>query len=198
MHLGDFSNYSCTTVHHLMSLSTLNPPLPALEDLITLTPQSPQPIPRTPTKKKLGPRLSRDIRRDILLLRELNDNNDEIEFTYERIASLLSIRHGRQITLRAVQYTVNNNKATPQKEGRGRKPTLTTALVDEIEAFVIHSRAGRQATYLQLGELFDVSPNAVKYALRKRGYSRRVALRKPPISETNRLARLAWAQEHIH
>jgi hypothetical protein len=38
----------------------------------------------------------------------------------------------------------------------------------------------------------------VRYARRKRGYSRRVALRKPLISETNRLARLAWAQEHIH
>jgi hypothetical protein len=45
-----------------MSLSTLNPPLPALEDLITLTPQ-----PATPTKKGIGLRLSRDIRRDILL-----------------------------------------------------------------------------------------------------------------------------------
>jgi predicted GNAT family acetyltransferase len=192
MHLTFFK----CPVRQPMSLSTLNLPLPALEDLITPTPQPLQPIPRTPTKKKLGPRLSRDIRRDILLLRELNDNDDEIEYTYERIAVILSKRHKRQITLRAVQYTVNKNKATPQKEGRGRKPTLATALVDEIEAFVIHSRVGRQATYLQLGELFDISPNAVKYALRKRGYSRRVALRKPPISEKNRLARLAWAHEH--
>jgi hypothetical protein len=66
-----------------MALSTLNPPLPALEDLITLTPVPPQSTPRTPTKKTLGQRLSRDIRRDILLLRELNDNDDEIEYTYE-------------------------------------------------------------------------------------------------------------------
>jgi hypothetical protein len=63
---------------------------------------------------------------------------------------------------------------------------------------IIHSRIGRQTTYLQLGELFDVSPNAVKYALRKRGYSRRVALRKPRISEKNRLERLVWAHEHLH
>jgi hypothetical protein len=63
---------------------------------------------------------------------------------------------------------------------------------------VIDSHIGRQATYLQLGELFDVPPNAVKNALQKRGYSRRVALRKPPISETNRLARLVWAYEHIY
>ena len=62
-----------------MALSTLNSPLPALEDLITLTP-------RRPPKKTIGPRLTRDIRRDILLLRELNDYEDEPEYTYERIA----------------------------------------------------------------------------------------------------------------
>jgi hypothetical protein len=30
----------------------------------------------------VGPRLSRDIRRDILLLRELIDYKDEVEYTY--------------------------------------------------------------------------------------------------------------------
>jgi len=61
-----------------LTCPTLNPPLPALEDLITLTPR--------PAKNKIGPRLARDIRRDILLLRELNDYEDEPEYTYERIA----------------------------------------------------------------------------------------------------------------
>ena len=36
---------------------------------------------RSPSKK-VGPRLTRDIRRDILLLRELNDYEDEVEYTY--------------------------------------------------------------------------------------------------------------------
>jgi hypothetical protein len=138
-----------------MTLSTLNPPLPALEDLIVLTPRPPQSAPRTPTKKKLGPRLFRDIRRDILLLRDLNDDDHEIKFTYKRIAALLPFRHGRKISLRAVQYTVNSHKAKPKKEGRGKKPTLTTAQIDEIEAYVVYSRIGHQATYLQLGELFQ-------------------------------------------
>jgi hypothetical protein len=61
--------------HHFMALSTLNASLPALEDLITLTSR------RSPSKK-VGPRLTRDIRRDILLLRELNDYEDEVEYTY--------------------------------------------------------------------------------------------------------------------
>ena len=74
-----------------MALSTLNPPLPALEDLITLPPRRPPP-------KKIGPRLTRDIQCDILFLRELNDYEDEAEYTYKRIAELLSKRHGRTVT----------------------------------------------------------------------------------------------------
>jgi hypothetical protein len=61
-----------------MALSTPNPPLPALEDLITLTS-------RRFTSKKIGPRFTRDIRRDILLLRELNNYENEAKYTYERI-----------------------------------------------------------------------------------------------------------------
>jgi len=36
---------------------------------------------------------------------------------------------------------------------------------------------------------------AIKYALRKRGYYRRLALRKP---QPNRIRRLEWAHEHLH
>jgi hypothetical protein len=61
-----------------MALSTLNASLPALEDLIALNlhpPSPPRPTPKTPipktpipkTPKKIGSRLTRDIRRDILL-----------------------------------------------------------------------------------------------------------------------------------
>jgi hypothetical protein len=64
-----------------MALSILNASLPAPEDLITLTS-------RHSPSKKVGPRLTRDIRRDILLLRELNDYEDEVEYTYEHIAEL--------------------------------------------------------------------------------------------------------------
>jgi len=52
-----------------MALSTLNLPLPALEDLITLTPR--------PAKKKIGPLLTRDIRRDILLLRSMTTRTNQ-------------------------------------------------------------------------------------------------------------------------
>jgi hypothetical protein len=41
-------------------------------------------------------------------------------------------------------------------------------------------------------------PGSIKRVLKRRGYSRRIALREPPISEANRLIRLTWAHEHLH
>jgi hypothetical protein len=43
-----------------------------------------------------------------------------------------------------------------------------------------------------------VSPSAIRSALRKRDYVRRVALRKPTISEQNKIERLEWAHKHRH
>ena len=60
------------------------------------------------------------------------------------------------------------------------------------------SRITRQEAYIQLGDLFQVSPSAIRSTLRKRGYVRRIALRKLPISEKNKTQRLEWAHEHRH
>ena len=55
-----------------MAISTPNASLPALEDLIAL-------VRAVSLPKKDALWLSRDIRRDNLLLRELNDYEDEVE-----------------------------------------------------------------------------------------------------------------------
>jgi hypothetical protein len=68
-------------------------------------------------EETIGSRLTQDSRRDILFLRELNVNDDdEVEYTYERIATLVSHRYKRKVTQRAVQYIINTEKATPKKE----------------------------------------------------------------------------------
>jgi hypothetical protein len=61
--------------HHFMAISALDTSLPASR-------RSYCSCPRRSTSKKVGPRLSRDIRRDILLLHELIDYEDEEEYTY--------------------------------------------------------------------------------------------------------------------
>jgi hypothetical protein len=45
---------------------------------------------------------------------------------------------------------------------------------------------------------WDCSEYAVQHALRSKGFLRYHARRKPPISETNRSVRLAWAIEHLN
>jgi hypothetical protein len=40
--------------------------------------------------------------------------------------------------------------------------------------------------------------DSIKYALKRSGYSCRIALQKPPISEANGIARLTRAHEQVH
>lgn len=54
-------------------------------------------------------------------------------------------------------------------------------------------------TYLQLAMSFpewNVGEDAVRNALKRRGYSRRIARSKPPLSDEHRRLRLEWAERH--
>ena len=46
--------------------------------------------------------------------------------------------------------------------------------------------------------MFGVGKTAIRAALIREGFHRRLAMRKPPISERNRVIRLQWAQEHAN
>jgi hypothetical protein len=109
-----------------MALSTLNPPLPALEDLVTISKPASLP-PSTPPKPKIK-RLTRDQRHDILLMRDLG-------FTYEKIAEQLSQRYQTKITTRSVQYTCNTQKAT-LKKAPGWAPTLSKDEIEDLKTFI--------------------------------------------------------------
>ena len=101
-----------------MALSTMNTQSPALEDLLAVQSAPLERVfvpPTTPPKKSVGKRLTRDQRRDILLLRDLGSE----EYPYGKIASVLSQRYGTKITVRAVQYTCNAQKGTPKKHRLG-------------------------------------------------------------------------------
>ena len=141
--------------------------------------------PSTPRRK----RLSRDQRRDILLMRKLG-------YSYEYIADFL------KVSQRAVQYTCQKQQSTPQHDNAGRPPRLSKEEADRVEEFVTQSKRARRMTYLQVAEELwpegEISADSVRYTLRLRGYSRRIAARKPPLSEANRIARLEWAKEHIY
>jgi hypothetical protein len=54
-------------------------------------------------------------------------------------------------------------------------------------------------SFAKLAEVleFGVKKDAIRTALLREGFHRRLAMRKPPISEKNRQVRLAWALEHV-
>ena len=150
---------------------------------LTITDQTFDIQPTTPTHQT---ELSRDIRLQAQTLRDIG-------WKYSSIAEFL------KISLRQVQYACTH-RPTPQKLLCGRKTTIDAASRQILVDFVCASRENRQLPYWRIPwELqWNVSEDAIRWALKKEGFSRRIARRKPPISEANRLLRLAWAHEHLN
>lgn len=115
-----------------------------------------------------------------------------IGHTYEAIASHLSI------TVRSVQYACQREHPTPIKRP-GRPSQLNDTQIGELLQYVTYSKQTRRQSYLALSQAFSqwkVGEYVIRTCLRKLGFKRYVARRKPPISEANRCNRLAWAIEH--
>jgi transposase len=113
-------------------------------------------------------------------------------FTYTQIRERLGL------TLRQVQYAVRH-RVTPKKRS-GRPGMLTQEEVDHIVIWVCAMKGNRRTPWAKIPMILElnVSRSAIRTALRNAGFSRRVARRKPPISERNQLARLQFAIEHAN
>lgn len=137
--------------------------------------------PKTPPKKET----TRDQRLQIRALRDLD------HCTYSEIAKRV------HITQNQVQYACLH-RITPQKHRSGCKSALNEAQISEIIAYISQSKEHRRMTLLEVSVTlaYNVGPGAIEHALKKHGYYRRLARRKPPISEKNRAIRLRWAIEH--
>jgi hypothetical protein len=115
--------------------------------------------------------------------------------THRFIANLL------WITERQVGYAIASEHVTPQRRN-GRPRTLTSAQIDELEAFVRSSRRTRQISYLALAtgpfKAYGVLQHVIQRALQRRGYTRWLACAKPPLTEDTRDLRLGWAELHVN
>ncbi|KAI0994486.1 hypothetical protein K3495_g13696 [Podosphaera aphanis] len=116
-------------------------------------------------------------------------------YSYQKIARRL------QVTYHQARYAANAVHLSPKKSS-GRPLVLSSEQVDEIEAFVISSPEHRQLTYFELAYAhfshFRVSEKVIQRAMSRRGYARRIAASKPPLSAENKRKSLEFAIEHLH
>jgi hypothetical protein len=69
--------------------------------------------------------------------------------------------------------------------------------IDTLCDFVCASRKNRRITWFEISLLWGCSEKAIDNAFKSRGFHRRIAWKKPVISEKNRVLRLQWAIEHL-
>ncbi|KAI1000500.1 hypothetical protein K3495_g7694, partial [Podosphaera aphanis] len=116
-------------------------------------------------------------------------------YSYQKITRRL------QVTYHQARYVANAVHLSP-KISTGRLLVLSSEQVDEIEAFVKSSPEHRQLTYFELAYAhfshFGVSEKVIQRAMSRRGYARRIAASKPPLSAEKKRKRLEFAIEHLH
>jgi transposase len=149
------------------------------------TPSPLPPIPPRPPVRQRKQNTTRDQRIEIHTLRTIGWNSSQI---------------GRQLglTARQVQYAVKQ-PLTPRKS-TGRPSIVTAEILLQVIEWICTSTVHRRARWDQIPQRLglNIGYYAIRHALRNAGFARRIARRKPPISERNREARLEWALEHRH
>jgi transposase len=110
--------------------------------------------------------------------------------------SYSQIQEQLNLTPHQIAYAINH-PTTPKKR-KGRPSMLSQEEIDHIIHWVCASPRNRRTAWAKIPIILElnVSFYAIRTALRNAGFARRVARRKPPISETNRQRRLQWAIEH--
>lgn len=107
-----------------------------------------------------------------------------------------------QETTGYTKYQIRHAIRAPAAEvaPRSGRPRVITADQElELIRYVCESKAHRRMSFLELSiALFNSLLNwiTIRNALYRHGFRRRVARKKPPISEANQQKRLAWAIEH--
>ena len=104
-------------------------------------------------------------------------------------------------TIRQVQLACAWETENPMPR-KGCSPKLSAEKVDELKAFVRESPDNWQMCYLKLAmgpfSHWGCSECLISNALKKRGYSRCIARKKPPLSAVNKQKRLELAQLHLN
>ena len=145
------------------------------------------PMYRPPIKRSRRPNLTRDQKRDIKSAASWG------------VSTLEMMKRWPQLSRQQIQRVLDT-PTTPKKPS-GRPPVLGPNERAILIDFVCQSKRHRRMTYVELAKEFKHfgwGYMAIEAALQKEGFNRRWAMRKPPISEKNRLLRLQFARQHQH
>jgi hypothetical protein len=87
---------------------------------------------------------------------------------------------------------------TPQKYRTGRRVILNIPQRKKLIQWVTTSKENRQTPWADIFQIlgWECGEKVIRTTLKKEGYARRVARKKCPLTEENRLARLAWAIQY--
>jgi DDE superfamily endonuclease/Transposase len=147
------------------------------------TPTPLSPIPPRPPVRRRKPNTTRDQRIEVRTLREIGWSTAAIS---------------RQLGLSRSQVVYTAKQPVTPRKPTGRPSIITSELLVRIIEWICASGIHRRARWDQIPQRLnlDIGYYAIRRALRNAGFARRIARRKPPISERNREARLVWALEH--
>jgi hypothetical protein len=105
------------------------------------------------------------------------------------------------ITQRQLNYIIQAARPIPRKY-TGRHYKLKDPKINILIAYIVSSARTRRISFKDLAKdphlNLNYSTNTIKNTLYKRGYHRRLARYKPPISKKNRILRLEFTHEHRH
>ena len=112
-------------------------------------------------------------------------------------AAEIQSRTNNQYSKAQIRFAIRNKEL---KKRPGRPRLLSPEQEEELVEFVCASKKNRRMSFLELSlvlfsAVFGVW--AIKKAIYRLSFRRRIARWKPPLSEKNRQARLKWAREHV-
>jgi hypothetical protein len=105
-----------------------------------------------------------------------------------------------RLTRDQVDYALET-RPTPQKHKCGRHVKLTPRHRKQLVKWATTDKTTRDVSWRDVPQYLGweewCGEKAIRRAFKIEGYVRGVKRKKPPLSEKNRLARLAWAVEHF-
>ncbi|KAI1002058.1 hypothetical protein K3495_g6148 [Podosphaera aphanis] len=99
-----------------------------------------------------------------------------------------------------IRKAIRTGRLSPGKS-TGRPLVLTLEQEEELVTFVYSTQEARRMSYLELGVYFEswnIGRDAIRDTLKRRGFPRYIARRKPLLTNEQMRLRLEWVERYFH